>query len=174
MESWAVDYFEVVNWETFQHYRDRDPLWIKVYRRLLENYTFSCLQDASKWHLVGIWLLAGRHKNRLPMDPKWIAREVQATTAVDLQSLIGSGFIQLVASASKTLASCEQSVVLETEKETEKEPPTPETGECAGFVRFWKEWPRNRRKVARAQCQRHWKRAGLEAEAEQIIAAVRS
>lgn len=68
-------YFAVRNWEEFQHYKDRDPTWIKLYNRLLDDYAFGLLPDARKWHLIGIFLLASRHNNRIPKDPHWVGRK---------------------------------------------------------------------------------------------------
>ena len=39
-------YFSVRNWDEFQHYKDRDPTWIKLYNRLLDDYAFGLLPDA--------------------------------------------------------------------------------------------------------------------------------
>ena len=88
-------YFRVVNFSKFQHYRDRDPPWIKLYNRLLDNYEFNRLSDSAKFHLVGIWMLASRNKNRLPWDAKWIRQRVSANTNVDLENLLHNGFIEL-------------------------------------------------------------------------------
>ena len=82
-----ADYVQVRNWERFQHYRDRSPKWIKVYGSLLDDYDFSALDDADKYHLVGIWLLASRLDNKIPADPAWIATKLSATTPVDLAHL---------------------------------------------------------------------------------------
>lgn len=99
-------YLRVVGWEEFQHYRDRDPVWIKLHRGLLDNYQWSRLQDASKSHLIGIWLLAARHANRIPADPEWIGKRIGATDKVDLQVLVAGGFVELEQPASGTLAIC--------------------------------------------------------------------
>jgi|GEM_PF-6423906 len=87
-------YFRVKNFEEFQHYKDRSPPWIKLYNDLLDNYEFACLQDASKLHLVMIWLLASRNENRLILDAKWIGARINATEEVNLEVLIASGFIE--------------------------------------------------------------------------------
>lgn len=115
-----MDYFTVKNFEKFQHYKDRSPPWIKLYNDLLDNYEFSRLQDASKLHLVLIWLLASRHDNRLPWDPKWIAARIGATEEVDLSSLEKAGFICKVVNGSDVLAECNRIACLETEGETEE------------------------------------------------------
>lgn len=111
-------YLSVKNFARFQHYKDRSPPWIKLYNDLLDDYAFGCLQDASKLHLVLIWLLASRMENQVPADPEWIARRINATDPVDLQVLVDAGFL-IVASGS--LADCKQSACLEGEGETERE-----------------------------------------------------
>jgi hypothetical protein len=50
--------------------------------------------------------------------------------------------------------------------------PALESAEMPGFVRFWEAYPRSCRKVAECQCRRAWRRKGLEAVAEQVIAGV--
>ncbi len=132
-------YFEVCNFDKLQHYKDRMPPWIKLYNDLLDDYDFACLQDASKLHLIMIWLLASRTSNVLPYDTDYVARRINASDPVDLEVLRRAGFIRLVdhdespkpsnhgrytntdPHASTVLASCKQSASLETETETETE-----------------------------------------------------
>ena len=85
--------FRVKNFEKFQHYKDRSPPWIKLYNELLDDYDFGQLPDASKWHLVAIWLLASRSNNEIPFDPDWVARRINAASPVDLSDLEKRGFI---------------------------------------------------------------------------------
>jgi len=122
-------YFNVKNWDSFQHYKDRNPPWIKLHNHLLDNYEFECLPDASKSHLLCIWMLASRTQNKMPMDSQWIKRKIGASSTVDLNILVDSGFLELIQElpsmehdASKVLVS-EEKRRGETEKrrgETEK------------------------------------------------------
>ena len=114
-------YFRVVNLEKYQHYKHRNPPWIKLHASTLEDYEFGRLQDASKMHLCAIWLLASRTENKIPWDHEWVAKRINATAEVDLGSLQHAGFIELIADASNTLAKCKQSALSETETETETE-----------------------------------------------------
>ena len=118
-----MKYVSIKNFEQFQHYKDRSPPWIKLYNSLLDDYDFGCLQDASKLHLVMIWLLASRNDNRLPADPNWIARRINATEPVDVSALIEKGFLVMEQDASDVLADCKQVAIpeRETERETERE-----------------------------------------------------
>ena len=110
------------NWDTFQHYKDRCPPWIKLHRDILTNYEFSTLPIEAKAIAPLLWLLAAESKNgeidlsldalafRLHIDSKIIASSIK--------SLIDKGFF---IDASNTLADCYQVAIPETETETKKE-----------------------------------------------------
>ena len=87
--------FHVKNFEKFQHYKDRAPPWIKLYNELLDDYEFGLLPDATKMHLVAIWLLASRSENKIPFDPAWVSRRINATEKVNLNLLVERGFVLL-------------------------------------------------------------------------------
>ena len=117
-------YLCIPNWDEMQHYKDRSPPWIKLHNELLESYEFECLQDASKAHLLCIWLLASRTGNKIKADSKWIARKIGANTEVNLDELIKSGFLLLNQplpnmgqDASNMLQGMEQDACLEGEGE---------------------------------------------------------
>lgn len=118
-------YLSIPNWEEFQHYKDRNPPWIKLHNQLLENYDFECLPDASKAHLLCIWLLASRTENKFINDSRWIGRKIGANTEVDTKVLVDSGFLQLnqedKADASRVLHTSEQNAGTEGEGEGEGE-----------------------------------------------------
>jgi len=112
----------VKNFEQYQHYKDRKPPWIKLYNDVLDDYAFEVLPDASKAHLMLIWLLASRTDNRIPNDPEWIARKVGATGPVDIAGLIAAGFLaesdELPGPGDAPLAECGQGACSESEKES--------------------------------------------------------
>ena len=135
-----MKYLQVINWDRFQHYKDRLPPWIKLHRSLLSDYKIASLPDAAKAHLVSLWVVASECDNKIPDDPKWIGRHINATQPVDLQRLIDDGFLREWTSAckqdaSKMLADCKQdaSKMLalarsrESESETETETETDNT-----------------------------------------------
>ena len=133
-------YLTVRNWSEFQHYKDRSPPWIKLHRDLLRDYEFSCLQDASKLLLIELWLLASQLDNKIPNDPKWLARQLPYNGEIELKPLIDMGFIILVQDASKPLAECKQSAIGETETETETEVMS-DSIESDAFEEIWKARP---------------------------------
>lgn len=112
-----MQYLRVKNWEDFQHYKDRNPPWIKLHRGLLHDYDFICLQDASKMQLMLIWLLASQMDNRIPADEDFIKKQIGISGKLNLKELIDKGFL---IDDSNMLADCKQSAMPETETETEK------------------------------------------------------
>jgi len=122
--------FSVKNFEKFQHYKDRSPPWIRLYNSLLDDYEFGRLPDASKAHLLAIWLLASRYDNEIPLDPDWVGRRINATTPVDLDGLQKAGFIVSDQACSNMLAACKQDAMPEErrgETEESREDVTPPT-----------------------------------------------
>ncbi len=71
-----MDYLAVRNWGTFQHYKDRNPPWIKLHTSILDDYEFQHLPDGAKWQLLLLWALAARKDNRIPYDRVWIASTI--------------------------------------------------------------------------------------------------
>lgn len=123
-------YLRVVNWEIYQHYKDRTPPWIKLHNSLLEDPGIAALPDATKAHLFGLWLLASRLNNRIPADPAFIAKRINATDTVDLKAMMLMGFLESHPdsdeSASKALATC--TAEKRREEESREETPLPPTG----------------------------------------------
>ena len=99
-----MKYINILKWNTFQHYKHRNPPWIKLHTSLLDNENFECLQDASKVLLICLWLFAARKGNgKIPADADYLQRKLALRKKPDLQPLIDTGFIEVV---SDTLAEC--------------------------------------------------------------------
>lgn len=159
-----MDYFKVANWETLQHYKDRNPPWIKLHNSLLDDYNFSCLQDASKMHLIAIMMLASRTNNKLPTDAAWLKHQISATSEVDIIPLVEAGFLELIESnhkvnnASTPLAERLQVASPETEQRQSREEGETEVisshhklgsgrkvNYSSEFQLFWETYPSHRR-----------------------------
>jgi len=111
----------IKNFALYQHYKDRRPPWVKLHASVLDDYAFSCLQDASKAHLMLLWLLASQCDNKIPYDLAWITRQLGASSPVDIEELVATGFIEVSDDASRLIAPRKQSALAETEGETETE-----------------------------------------------------
>lgn len=61
-------------WDSFQHYKDRDPPWIKLYRNVLTGEAWVMGTDLSRLVQVASTLLAVRYKNKIPYNLELIKR----------------------------------------------------------------------------------------------------
>jgi hypothetical protein len=109
------------NWRDFQHYKDRNPPWIRLHRGLLDNKDFQRLPVASRALAPMLWLLASESVdgviNADPDDLAFRLRSTEKEISVALRPLIDKRFFELVQDASTTLAPCLRSAVPETETE---------------------------------------------------------
>lgn len=60
----------VKNWKKFQHFKDRKPPWIKLYRDLLDDPDWHELSGDEAKALVMIWLVASENDGNLPDNRK--------------------------------------------------------------------------------------------------------
>lgn len=51
------------NWNTFQHYKNRRPPWIRLYHALVDNPDFWALRGEDAKYLIMIWLIASEEEN---------------------------------------------------------------------------------------------------------------
>lgn len=119
-----MQYVSVVNWRRFQHYKDRNPAWIKLYTTTLDNPEYECLPDASKVLLYTLWMLAARHNNAIPADADRLYRKYSLSELPNFQPLIAAGFIELYQNGSVPLANAEQDASLREKRRGEKKEET--------------------------------------------------
>lgn len=100
-----MEFFSVRNWERFQHYKERNPPWIKLHTTVLDDPQIFNLTDAQRYHLFGIWLLAARTGNLIPFDSDYVRNRINSKCEIDLKHLLDHGFIFI---ASETQAESEQ------------------------------------------------------------------
>jgi hypothetical protein len=94
-ERWIV----VRNWERFQHYGDRSPLWIKNYVALLTDDDYLALPEGARAVLHGLWLAYASSDGRLRLDTRSLSRRLALrVTTAQLKRLNDAGFIAVVAS----------------------------------------------------------------------------
>jgi hypothetical protein len=106
---------KVKSWETFQHYKNRRPPWIKLYRELLDDPQFHALSGDAAKALIMFWLIASENDGYLPaidvlafrlrVDSKLLDKVIP-----ELKHYLDSDM----------LATCLQDAIPETEGETEK------------------------------------------------------
>jgi hypothetical protein len=104
--------FKVKNWKTYQHYKKRNPPWIKLHRSTLDDLDFLKLPVASRALAPYLWLLASESSDgsiTLANEDLALRLRLPLNEVVDgINPLIQKGFLIPLASelqdASKTLA----------------------------------------------------------------------
>jgi hypothetical protein len=111
-------YIVIKNFAKFQHYKNRNPPWIRLYFALLNDKDFYRLPDAHKFHVMGLFLIASQNDNKIPLDKDWLVKQLASTEPLDLDALVASTFIEIVEQvASKALAKRKRVAAPETETE---------------------------------------------------------
>lgn len=54
----------VKNWAKFQHFKDRNPPWIKLYRDILDDQEWHALDPRAAKTLIALWLLASEDETK--------------------------------------------------------------------------------------------------------------
>ncbi len=115
-DLWIV----IPNWERFQHYKNRNPTWIKVYTELSSDPDWDGLTLHQRGLLVTLWLEYAR--SRAQVSTTWVRKQVGRSYKVaSLVSLSDAGFIQLSASRPLAIGYHVASPEEETEREEETE-----------------------------------------------------
>lgn len=111
-----MDYLQIAHWDTFQHYKKRNPPWVKLYNDLLDNDRFECLHDDSKLLYFCLLMFASRRENKIKLDLQWLQRKLPLSKVISrdktLQPLIDAGFITVYQDDSKMIASGKQDAIL--------------------------------------------------------------
>lgn len=126
-------WIEVVDWQRFQHYRDRRPLWIKLYTELLDDDVFLALPEGTRLLLVELWLMYATTHGQLTDSTRTLSQRLRHRVFThQLERLNEAGFIRFVASkpAALPLAEC-----LPREREREETPLPPQVGEPSASKR---------------------------------------
>lgn len=124
---------KVKNWNDYQHYKDRAPAWIKLHKKLLDDYVYQSLQLASKALAPMFWLLASESDDgSIEYDLPALAFRLRVKESVvqdSLTELISKGFF---IPDSDMLATPEHDASLEKEKRKRRE--EKKGGAAAPFV----------------------------------------
>ena len=68
----------IKNWSKFQHFKDRRPPWVKLYRDILDDIEWHELDPQAAKVLVMLWLIASEDDGNLP-DIKKLAFRLRMT-----------------------------------------------------------------------------------------------
>ena len=95
--------YRVRNWTKFQHYKDRNPPWIKLHVEILSSKDWVMLDDDGKLLAIACMIVAAKDNGNVPADPDYIQRVAYLKTKPDFKPLIKVGFLEMLADASNLL-----------------------------------------------------------------------
>lgn len=90
-----MKFLRLTEWRKYQHYKNRNPPWIKLHRDLLTSYTWTVLDDASRLLAIACMILASETDNKIPLDRDFIQRRGQFKKRPDLRQLLEVGFAEV-------------------------------------------------------------------------------
>jgi hypothetical protein len=112
--------YRIKNWNQFQHYKDRQPPWIKLYPRLMGDPAYIRLSDRAKVVLFHCWMAAAKVWNPLkevepllPSDPKTLRILLQLDRKLNLNELEDACYLVPVSSDYNNLLDKDDSIVLD-------------------------------------------------------------
>lgn len=88
-----MEYYYVKNWQRFQHYKDRNPPWIKLHVELMTNNSWVMSGDHEKALLVGFMILAAKTDNNIPADENYLKKVLHLEKPPNIKFLIDTGFV---------------------------------------------------------------------------------
>jgi hypothetical protein len=161
----------VKNWSKFQHFKDRKPIWIKLYREILDDLEFHALDPVSAKLLVLLWLLASENEGELPpLDVISFRLRVSVPHIVScipsLEHWLICDDIALISGVYQEITVADIEVPRREEKRREEKEKNM-VGE--GFASFWEPYPR---KVAKAEALKAFKKQHINGELPLILADI--
>lgn len=114
------------NWSKHQHFKDRTPPWIKLYRDILDDPDWHAMSGDDAKLLVGLWLVASEDETRtgaLP-DMRRLAFRLRITESKLNQGLNNISH-WLERDDIEAISACHRGDAPETETETEGEADAP-------------------------------------------------
>lgn len=107
-------YLTIKNFKENQHYKSRNPIWIKLYIRLLRSDKLFNLTNAERWIYIGLLLAAAIKDNLVLYDLNFLKANIchYETTIEELDAAI-KNLIKYDLIAIKMIADCYQNDIPE-------------------------------------------------------------
>ena len=132
---------KIKNWSKFQHFKDRRPPWIKLYRDLLDDMQWHQLDPLASKVLVTLWLLASEDQDGCLPDTKTLAWRMRMTEK-QILDCISKLSHWLEHDDNSVISERYQDDLPETERETETKKETKSAIACPPDVgkQEWEDW----------------------------------
>lgn len=95
-----MQYIHIRHWEKTQHYKFRNPPWIRLYVEILDKYDengrikkFRKMTDSAKLTFLMLLCLGSRFKNNIPYENNKNLKELLGVKSLNLSNLIDAEYI---------------------------------------------------------------------------------
>lgn len=88
--------YRICNWAKYQHYKDRNPPWIKLHVEILQSEDWVMLDDASRLLAVVCMVVAAKDNGEFNGSPDYLKRVAYLNKRPNLTPLIDCGFLEEV------------------------------------------------------------------------------
>ena len=93
-----MEYISICEWNKFQHYKHRNPPWVKLYTKILDDDEFHFLSDGSKLLFMSLLVFASRRKNKVRYDLDWLQRKLPINAPISremIDQLVKARFVEV-------------------------------------------------------------------------------
>ena len=138
---------KIKNWTKFQHFKDRKPPWVKLYRDLLDDIEWHELDPVAAKVLTMLWLIASEDDGNIP-ELKILSFRLRMPlkTTKDCITKLNHWLEQ---DDINVISNGYQSDSLETETETEKETKKEKEGDApfGVSIEVWNDFVKHRKAI---------------------------
>ena len=113
-----MEYIHIVNWEKTQHYKHRNPPWIRLYTEITEEFDkdgnekkFHSMPDDAKLTFLMLLCLSSKFVNNIPYKSDNWLKDRLGIISINLQPLVINGYIEIASKDASTEDSTEDSKV---------------------------------------------------------------
>lgn len=175
----GTETMRIKNWAKFQHFKDRRPPWVKLYRDILDDPDWHDLDAESAKILVMLWLIASEDElqlGNLPDSKKLsfrlrISQKQLEKVCINLSQWLEQDDIKLISDCYQSDAPERAGEETETETETDSCAEQAQRGSLMDrFEDFYSAYPKKRN---RGDAEKAWKAIKPDAElTKSIVEAV--
>ena len=91
-----MKYLSIKNLTKYQHYKNRNPPWVKLYYAILDDYLFLALSHEAQLLYLKLLLIASRTNNEIPADRDYLEKVCRCRVGKQtLNELLNMGFLVL-------------------------------------------------------------------------------
>ena len=160
-----TEYLAIKNWSEYQHYKDRNPPWIKLHVSILASEDWTMLADASKLTMIACMVVASRKSGVIPNNPSYIKRVAYLDELPDLEPLISCGFLIKLQADASTCKQEQATVRPESYRDIDKD-----KKDIDHFEVFWKVYPR---KISKGKARESYQSAIAKTSPERLLSGAR-